>query len=130
VADAPTSPDNYKQVTTAIIPDKGSGSFKNNAWNRSLSSAGSVLIFIGSLLTIGALVGGLIKHRFAFLVAAVCSGLSAFLLMVGAAIWTSIIAKDSVLQAVKVEGGVSLGIVVKVGPALGEWNRCQGRAES
>lgn len=50
--------------------------------------------------------------------AAVSSGLSAFFLMVGAAIWTSIISKDSWLKQVKVQGSVALGITVTAGPAL------------
>lgn len=38
--------------------------------------------------------------------------------MIGAAIWTSIIAKDSWLKIVKVEGGTKLGITVTPGPTL------------
>ncbi len=47
-----------------------------------------------------------------------CAGVAAFFLMVGAAIWTSIVAKDSWLKIVKVEGGTKLGILVTAGPGL------------
>lgn len=73
---------------------------------------------IASILTLLAFVFGLIKLRVCFLVAAGCAGLAAFFLMIGAAIWTSIIAKDSWLKIVKVEGGVKLGIIVTAGPGL------------
>lgn len=121
VSDAPSAPVNYKTVTMQIIPDKDSGAFKNKSWNRGLSRTASLLIFVGSILTIGALAGGLIKHRLSFLLAAACSGISAFFLMVGAAIWTSIIAKDAALKVVKVEGKVALGIFVTGGPSLCEF---------
>jgi hypothetical protein len=73
---------------------------------------------IASILTFFALVLGLVKHRLFFFAAAVCAGVAAFFLMVGAAIWTSIVAKDSWLKIVKVEGGTKLGILVTAGPGL------------
>ncbi|RSH79258.1 uncharacterized protein EHS24_001298 [Apiotrichum porosum] len=117
ISDAPTSPTNYKTIINSIIPSTASA-FKNNGWNHSLSVVGSALIFIGSILTLLSFITGLVKHRLSFFVAAVSSGLSAFFLMVGAAIWTSIISKDSWLKQVKVQGSVALGITVTAGPAL------------
>lgn len=100
-----------------IIPSTASA-FKNNGWNHSLSKVGSGLIFVGSLLTLVSFVCGLVKHRLAFFGAALSSGISAFFLMVGAAIWTSIIAKDAWLKAVQVQGNVALGVLVNPGSAL------------
>lgn len=122
LSDAPSSPANYKTITTQIIPDDMGGSFKNDNWNRGLSAAGSVLIFVASLLALAAFILGFIKARLTFLGAAICSGISAFFLMVGSAIWTSVIAKDAALKVVKVQGGkVSLGINVNAGPSLCEY---------
>lgn len=47
-----------------------------------------------------------------------CAGIAALFLMIGSAIWTSVIARDAWLKIVKVEGGVKLGIYVTAGPAL------------
>ncbi|BEI81492.1 hypothetical protein CcaverHIS002_0206520 [Cutaneotrichosporon cavernicola] len=115
LADTPSQPIDYKKITQDIIP---SSTFKNNGWNGSLSRSASSLIFVASILTLLAFVFGLIKLRFCFLIAAGCAGLGAFFLMIGAAIWTSIIAKNAWLSIVKVQGGVKLGIVVTPGPAL------------
>ncbi|CAK9784599.1 hypothetical protein CC85DRAFT_282973 [Cutaneotrichosporon oleaginosum] len=115
LADTPSKPNDYKKMTQDIIP---SSTFKNNAWNGTMSKSASSLIFIASILTGLAFVFGLIKLRLCFLLAAGCSGLAAFFLMIGAAIWTSIIAKNAWLTIVKVQGGVKLGILVTPGPAL------------
>jgi hypothetical protein len=113
---------NYKTVTQAIIPesDKGSGAFKNDGWNHGLSRTASALIFVGSILSLGAFIGGMIKHRFSFFFAACCSGVSALFLMIGAAIWTSIVAKNAVIKVVQVQNKVPLGIKVSAGGSLCE----------
>ncbi|TXT16009.1 hypothetical protein VHUM_00512 [Vanrija humicola] len=120
VSDIPatSSAGNLKDQAVASI-GKDAVSFKDNSWNHALSRAGSLLIFVGSCLTLFAFVFGLIKHRLSFFVAALCATISAFFLMIGAAIWTSVIAKDSgVLKKVKVTNGQPLGIYVNAGPSL------------
>lgn len=130
---------NLKDQAVASI-GKDAVSFKDNSWNHALSRAGSLLIFVsaagmpivtaltppqvGSCLTALAFIFGLIKHRLSFFVAALCATISAFFLMIGAAIWTSVIAKDSgILKKVKVTNGQPLGIYVNAGPSLCEWPR-------
>lgn len=117
VADAPIAPMDYKKITQTIIPESAAA-FKNNGWNSVLSRIGSALIFVGSMLTLVAFIAGLIKHRLSFFVASFSAGISAFLLLIGTAIWTSIIAKDAWLKIVQVEGKVKLGILVTAGPTL------------
>jgi len=111
------TPAKFKIQTAAIIPDDAV-SFKDNAWNVRNSRAGSIFAFFGSVLALAALITGVIKARIFFLVASICSGLSALFLLIGAAIWTAVIAKDDWLKIVKVEHGDSLGIFVNPGPTL------------
>jgi len=44
----------------------------------------------------------------------------AWLISSGAAIWTAVIAKDSFVESVKVQGGTALGIQVNAGGTLCE----------
>ncbi|KAL7420752.1 hypothetical protein Q5752_004704 [Cryptotrichosporon argae] len=109
------TPSTYKVQTNAIIP---SSTFRNNTWNHVLSRAGSLIIFVGSWFALFALCFGVVKHRLAFFAAAASSGISALFLLIGAAIWTSIIAKDAWLKQVKVEYGYALGIYITAGGSL------------
>jgi hypothetical protein len=52
-----------------------------------------------------------------------------WLIISGAAIWTAVIAKDSFVESVKVQGGTPLGIQVNAGGTLCEsfqWSRVLG----
>lgn len=109
------APSKFHTQTNDIIP---SSTFKNNTYNHNLSRAGSLLIFAGSVFCLIALITGVFKARLLFFAAAVCSGLSAFLLMVGAAMWSALIAKDAWLKIVKVEYGANLGIYTTAGATL------------
>lgn len=111
------TPAKFKGQTNAIIPQTASA-FRNNSYNYDMSRAASLMVFIGSCLAVLALIFGLLKARISFFVAAGCAGLSAFLLMIGAALWTAVIAKDAWLKNVKVQHGDALGIYVTPGPAL------------
>ncbi|KAK4685132.1 hypothetical protein P7C73_g5031, partial [Tremellales sp. Uapishka_1] len=114
LADTPTK---YKTATDAFIPSSAS-TFRDNGFNHGLSRAGSLMIFVGSVAALLSLIFGVVKHRLAFFVASICAGISALLLMIGAAMWTSIIAKDAFINIVKVQYGYNLGIDVYAGPAL------------
>ncbi|WVR06483.1 hypothetical protein IAU60_003514 [Kwoniella sp. DSM 27419] len=117
LADTPSKSD-FQEQTSALIPSDAA-TFKDNGYNHMMSRAGSVLIFAGSCLAAAALIFGVIKFRISFLIAAICSGVGALLLMVGAALWTALIAKDNFVNIVKVKGGkVALGISVNAGPSL------------
>ncbi|WRT67939.1 uncharacterized protein IL334_004913 [Kwoniella shivajii] len=104
-----------KDIIKAITP---SPTFQDDAYNRGMTRGGSAMIFCGSVLAAAALIFGIFKIRIFFLVAAICSGLGAFLLMIGAALWTAVIAKDNFVNIVKVKNGNSLGIIVHAGPSL------------
>lgn len=119
IADAPSTPNDYKKIVQEIIP-KTATTFKDNNWNSALSRVGSALIFIGSVATLFAFIAGWIKGRFTFLIASICAGIASFMLLIGSAIWTSIIARDSWVKDVQVEGKVPLGILVTAGPTLCE----------
>ncbi|WVQ96490.1 hypothetical protein IAU59_003595 [Kwoniella sp. CBS 9459] len=109
-------PSKFTTETKDIIKD--TTSFKDNGFNHGMSRGGSVLIFAGSVLAAAACIFGVIKLRVSFLIAAICSGLGALLLMVGAALWTAVIAKDNFTNIVKVRNGNSLGIKVTAGASL------------
>ncbi|OCF46004.1 claudin family protein [Kwoniella heveanensis CBS 569] len=109
------TPEKFFVDTRDIIP---TSTFKENGYNHGMSRGGSVLIFAGSVLAAAACIFGVIKLRISFLIAAICSGLGAFLLMIGAALWTAVIAKDNFVNIVKVRGGNSLGIKVTAGASL------------
>ncbi|WVO18075.1 hypothetical protein L204_105774 [Cryptococcus depauperatus] len=108
-------PPKFRLQTIQIIPDS---TFKANSYNHGMTRAGSVLIFIGSCAAALALIFGVIKWRLTFFVASVCAGIGAFFLMLGAALWTVIIAKDAWLKVVNVQHGYKLGIYVNAGPSL------------
>jgi len=109
------TPAKFKIQTDAIIPDS---TFKNDTFNHNMTRAGSLLIFVGSCLSLLALIFGVMKARILFLVAASCAGSSALLLMLGSALWTAVVAKDAWLKIVKVEHGDALGILVTAGGSL------------
>lgn len=111
------TPKDFKKQTSDIIPDDAAA-FKDNAWNHNSTRAGSLLTFVGSCLALIALITGFFRARLFFLIAAITSGLSALLLMIGAAIWTAVIAKSGWLKIVKVQGGNSLGIQINPGATL------------
>ncbi|EIW67660.1 claudin family protein [Tremella mesenterica] len=112
LADTPTK---FKTQTNDIIP---SSTFKDNGFNHGLSRGGSLLIFVGSVFAVISIIFGVLKARICFLIAAASAGFSALLLMIGAAMWTSLIAKDAWLKIVKVKGGTLLGIYTTGGASL------------
>lgn len=114
LADAPNS---FAKQVEDIIPDDAA-TFKDSGYNVRNTRAASLLTFVGSALALVALITGVFRARLMFLIAAITSGLSALFLMIGAAIWTAVIAKDGWLKMVKVENGASLGITVTAGPTL------------
>ncbi|WVQ73382.1 hypothetical protein IAR50_002953 [Cryptococcus sp. DSM 104548] len=108
-------PSKFRIQTVAIIP---SSTFKENGYNHAMTRAASALIFVGSVGVALAFIFGIIKFRLTFFVASVCAGVGAFLLMLGAALWTAVIAKDAWLKNVTVQHGYKLGIYVTAGPSL------------
>ncbi|AAW47100.2 hypothetical protein CNN01480 [Cryptococcus deneoformans JEC21] len=108
-------PSKFRIQTVNIIP---SSTFKDNSYNHGMSKAGSGLIFVGSCAAALALIFGVIKLRLTFFIASICAGVGAFLLMLGAALWTAVIAKDAWLGNVKVQHGYKLGIYVTAGPSI------------
>ncbi|WWD18637.1 hypothetical protein CI109_103090 [Kwoniella shandongensis] len=116
IADEPSK---FQAQTAQIFAEiKPSVTFKENGYNHTMSRAGSALIFVGSVAAALACIFGVIKFRISFLIAAICAGISSFLLMIGAALWTAVIAKDGWLKIVKVTNGNSLGVRVNAGPSL------------
>jgi len=111
------TPKDFKKQTVDVI-GKDATAFKDSGANHMQTRAASLLTFVGSCLALIALITGFVRARLFFLVAAVTSGLSALLLMIGAAIWTAVIAKTSFVESVKVQGGTSLGIQVNAGGTL------------
>lgn len=111
------TPKDFKKQTVDVIGTDATA-FKDDGYNGTATRAASLLTFVGSCLAVIALITGFFRARLFFLVAAVTSGLSALLLMIGAAIWTAVIAKDSFVESVKVQGGTSLGIQVNAGGTL------------
>ncbi|WWC88550.1 uncharacterized protein L201_003461 [Kwoniella dendrophila CBS 6074] len=101
-----------------IVNVKPTPTLKDDGYNHAMTRGGSALIFCGSVLAAAALIFGIVKLRISFLIAAICSGLGAFLIMIGAALWTAVIAKDNSVNIVKVQSKASLGIIVSAGPSL------------
>lgn len=96
----------------------GSG-LANENYNNAVSKVASALIFIGSAIAVIALVVGAIKFRLAFFIASIASGASALLLMIGASMWTAIVARNAdVSQGFVSSNKVPVGIKVIPGPAL------------
>ncbi|WVQ65585.1 uncharacterized protein L199_003763 [Kwoniella botswanensis] len=113
------TPDKFTTETRNVIKNiDPEPTFGQDGYNHAMTRGGSALIFIGSVLAALALIFGIIKVRISFLAAAICSGVGAFLLMIGAALWTAVIAKDNFVNTVKVRSGASLGINVYAGPSL------------
>ncbi|XAO27619.1 hypothetical protein I312_106477 [Cryptococcus bacillisporus CA1280] len=108
-------PAKFRKQTVDIIP---TSTFKDNSYNHGMTRAGTGLIFVGSCGAALALIFGVIKLRLTFFIASICASVGAFLLMLGAALWTAVIAKDAWLQNVKVQHGYKLGIYVTAGPSL------------
>ncbi|KAK8858742.1 hypothetical protein IAR55_002971 [Kwoniella newhampshirensis] len=109
------TPSKFQNSTREIIP---TSTFKEDGYNHAMTRAGSALIFVGSVAAAAACIFGVIKFRISFLIAAIFSGIGALLLMIGAALWTAVIAKDAFVNIVKVEHNYALGIYVTAGPSL------------
>lgn len=106
------------QGTTRDLSGGYDNDFANITYNTNTSRAGSLMIFVGSIFSLLALITGAIKLRFSFLLATVFSSLSALLLLIGAACWTAIIAKDSIVNSILAAGKFPLGWIVSAGPSL------------
>lgn len=111
------TPSKFKVQTNDIIPTEASG-FRNNTSNGTMSRAAFWTIFIGACAAAVALIVGVIPSRLTFLVSALASTIATLGLLIGAAIWTSLIAKDNFINKVHVSGGKSLGITLTAGPGL------------
>lgn len=92
--------------------------FNDTSYNYNTSRAGSLMIFVGSCLALLALIVGLIKARTTFLLATAFSSLSALLLLVGAACWTALVAKNKIINDIYAAGKYPLGWIVGAGPSL------------
>ncbi|GFZ44993.1 hypothetical protein JCM24511_02719 [Saitozyma sp. JCM 24511] len=112
LADVPAS---YKTTTTDLIT---SDSFIDANYNHGMSRAGSLLIFVASLASLAALITGAVKARIFFFLATIFSSISAFLLLLGATLWTALIAKDAAVNSLIVASKYNAGMDVTAGPAL------------
>ncbi|OWZ66583.1 hypothetical protein AYX15_02212 [Cryptococcus neoformans] len=108
-------PRTFRLQTLNLVP---SSTFRDDSYNHGMSKAGSGLIFVGSCAAALALIFGVIKLRLTFFIASICAGVGAFLLMLGAALWTAVIAKDAWVNNVRITHGYRLGIYVTAGPSI------------
>ncbi|KDQ54852.1 hypothetical protein JAAARDRAFT_37963 [Jaapia argillacea MUCL 33604] len=110
---------NYSAFTNAIIP--GDATFRDSGTLGSLSNSAYYLLLIGTITTALAFVLGLTRHTVTFLAATVFSLLSTILVLVGAAIWTSIVKKTESINAFVVgtpPSSIPLGFAVTMGTGI------------
>ncbi|KAI0067771.1 hypothetical protein BV25DRAFT_1819193 [Artomyces pyxidatus] len=109
---------NYSQFTDFII--NGTSSFKDSGGTLgSHTHSASYLILIGTICTFLALVTGVVKHTFAFLVSATFAALATLFVMIGAALWTSAInSSEAINGLVLATTDIPLGISVSSGTGL------------
>ncbi|KII93928.1 hypothetical protein PLICRDRAFT_26950 [Plicaturopsis crispa FD-325 SS-3] len=109
---------NYSQFTDAII---GNTTLNDTSYLKNSSKAAYYLILLGSICAALALFTGVIKHTVAFFVSTSLSMLGSLMLLIGAAIWTSMIKKTESINNFTVGTDttpIPLGITVSVGGGL------------
>ncbi|ORX37231.1 actin cortical patch SUR7/pH-response regulator pali [Kockovaella imperatae] len=109
------TPSKFKSTFNQIVPNS---TYKNDSYNSAMTRIGGLLIFVGSALAAVALILGVLKSKVFFFGAATCSGLSAFLLLIGATLWTACIAQDSSIADYAVAKTQNLGITTTAGAGL------------
>jgi len=96
----------------------GDQAITDSVYNMTLSRAANLLIFLGTVMCGIALVVGIFKTRITFLVATIMSGGSALFLMVGAAMWSAIVARNAPIATRMLTETNSVGVTVTAGAAL------------
>jgi len=110
---------NYSQDTESILST--SLAFRDDSTLGDQSKAAYYLILLATICTALALVSGVLKHTVAFLLSSSLSVLGSFLLLIGAALWTVVIAKAGSINGYSLTAnGVSVpqGIITTAGPGL------------
>ncbi|KAL0577595.1 hypothetical protein V5O48_004393 [Marasmius crinis-equi] len=109
---------NYSTLTDAIIlgiPFRDSNSLGQK------SKAGYYLILLGTIAAALALLTGVLKYSFTFMISTVSAALSSLFLLIGAALWTVAVTKSNSINNFRIgpdNNRVSLGFTVSIGPAL------------
>jgi len=107
-------PSTYRPTAQYLVPVS---KFRDSGYEKSTSRAGFIFIFIGSLTTALTFLAGLIRHNSTFTIAFALSVISTLTLLIGAAIWSALIAQTQSLNKYQVYS-VPIGIEVSYGTAL------------
>ncbi|KAI0050660.1 hypothetical protein FA95DRAFT_1486831 [Auriscalpium vulgare] len=108
---------NYSQFTDFII--NGTSTFKDSTTLGGHTHSAYYLILLGTIFTFIALVIGVIKHTFAFLISATFAALATLFILVGAALWTSAVnSSEAINGLVLATTDIPLGIEVTAGTGL------------
>ncbi|KAF9056080.1 actin cortical patch SUR7/pH-response regulator pali [Panaeolus papilionaceus] len=104
---------------TLPIPDvkesKSANAFFDDRYLGQSSKAAYWMILIGTICTVLALITGILKHGMTYFLSTLFTVLAALMLLVAAAIWTTIFNKAKAINDVVLPGYGSLGITVSMG---------------
>jgi len=107
---------NYSRFTDSIIDGT---SFRDSALLGGHTHAAYYLIIIGTVLCFVSLLLGFVKHTFAFLLSASLASVSALFILIGTALWVSVIhSAQAVNELMLAQTGTPLGIIVTSGKGL------------
>jgi hypothetical protein len=109
---------NYTQYSNSMFVNT---TFINSAYLAYNSRVAYYFILIGTILATIALFTGVAKRALLFFISTVSSIMAALFILVGAAIWTSIVKKCegiNTLDIAKINGGVLSGIIVSYGNGI------------
>ncbi|EGO02720.1 hypothetical protein SERLA73DRAFT_176062 [Serpula lacrymans var. lacrymans S7.3] len=106
---------NYSQYSDAIFADT---SFMDSSYLGSNSKAAYYFLLLGTIFAALALFTGVVKHTLAFFASTGLSIVSALFILIGAAIWTSIVKKSEGINSLVLAQGIPAGVTVSVGTGL------------
>ncbi|KAI0080010.1 hypothetical protein K474DRAFT_1658247 [Panus rudis PR-1116 ss-1] len=109
---------NYSGIATGIIVNT---TFNDSHYLGQFSNGAYYVLLIGTICTALALITGILKHTFGFLVSTLFAIAGSLMLLIGATIWTVVIKKAQTVNDIFVgpqASPVPLGIEVTIGNAL------------
>ncbi|CAL1696336.1 unnamed protein product [Somion occarium] len=109
---------NFTALSNALVTNT---TFTDSSYLGNFSNGAYYLLLIGTICAALALITGILKHTFGFLVSTLFAIVGSLMLLIGATIWTVIIKKSQSVNDLflgPAEAPVPLGIEVTIGDAL------------
>ncbi|KAG8960153.1 hypothetical protein FRC00_000819 [Tulasnella sp. 408] len=110
------TPEAYSIQTRTLVPN--ATAFKNSSYLAGLTKPAFWLVFVATLCAGGALLIGIVKNKWTFIISSFLSIVGTIFLLIGASIYTAAIDKAKTVNQAVVRGSVPLGIEVSAGSGL------------